>query len=165
MKKVLFIFILVLSLAFTCSCTDISSITGIFTGTKNCTRHVDINGDYICDTCAQNIGVACTNHSDLDHDGVCDVINCNFTLAVEHVDEDHDGYCDLTLCSLVMAVEHSDADKNGRCDVCNRKVKVETDKEEDKEDEKDLEIFIKGLKAETLSGQLVNVEAYEKKLD
>ena len=32
------------------------------------------------------------------------------------------------------------------------------------EDKKDLDIFLKGLKSETLSGQLVNIEAYEKKL-
>ena len=41
---------------------------------------------------------------------------------------------------------------------------AESAKAMNKEDEKDFEIFIKGLKAETLSGQLVNVEAYEKKL-
>jgi len=139
MKKILFVFVLILTLIFSCSCAYLSTITAFFSGSNTCSRHVDLNGDYVCDTCAQSMGVVCASHSDLDHDGVCDVINCRSALAVEHADEDHDGYCDSLLCSIEMNVEHSDADKNGRCDVCNRRVKTETEGEDDKNSNNDEE--------------------------
>ena len=121
MKKSLLIFLIFFILIFSSSCSYISGIPGLGT----CTRHVDNNGDLLCDTCSQRIGVACTNHSDLDHDGFCDVKGCNVTLVPEHVDDDHDGFCDVSVCGEEMEVEHIDEDENSRCDVCNRKLEKE----------------------------------------
>ena len=54
-------------------------------------KHVDANGDGLCDMCA--IALSCTEHTDANNDLICD--KCNATLPCsEHVNFDNDGECD-----------------------------------------------------------------------
>ena len=103
-----------------------------------CTKHVDNNGDGVCDTEGCNEAVTptpppCTEHKDADGNGICDTEGCGETVApvcTEHKDSDGDGICDTEGCGEAVepvCTEHKDADGDGICDTegCGETVEPE----------------------------------------
>ena len=67
-------------------------------GTEPCTKHVDNDGDGVCDTegCNEPVKKVCTSHVDSDNNLLCDT--CGATVAAKacdnHADNNGDGNCD-----------------------------------------------------------------------
>ncbi len=103
-------------------------------GNKECTSHVDANGDLKCDTC--NTAMECTSHVDRNHDQKCDKCKaavpceheidedgfcawCDFVKCMKHIDRDHNLVCDNEGCGEdVACTKHADRDENAKCDWC-----------------------------------------------
>ena len=105
MKKtaILLVAVLVLSVFMFASCE-------LFPFGKECTEHVDANGDFVCDVEGCNEHV----HADTNKDTTCDAEGCNAHL---HGDYDNNCKCDGVDCATKFP--HVDADRNEKCDRCN----------------------------------------------
>ena len=107
-------------------------------GQKECTEHVDANGDYICDNCEAELEKpdlppeppVCEEHEDADGDEKCDKCGADVPateppVCEEHVDADGDNICDN--CGEGLPVppdppvceEHKDEDGDLKCDNCD----------------------------------------------
>ena len=106
-------------------------------GDKACTKHVDNNGDGICDTkgCGAEVkdeGTNCTTHTDSNTDGKCDT--CGATVESDpcasgnHVNENADGKCDK--CGATIRHSHTDKNNDNKCDVCSIAMEDDEDDEE-----------------------------------
>ena len=90
---------------------------------KDCTNHVDKNGDGKCDKCGatmQEENPPCTDHVDNNGDGYCDKCGESMgNVGHQHVDANGDGKCDD--CGITMSSgghQHVDANGDGKCDIC-----------------------------------------------
>ncbi len=104
-------------------------------GQKECTEHVDANGDYICDNCEAELKIPdlppeCEEHKDEDGDEKCDDCGADVPASQppvcdDHKDEDGDGKCDD--CGEGLPVppnppvceEHKDENGDYKCDNCD----------------------------------------------
>lgn len=127
MKKTKLMLVIILALIMVASLT----LVACDPSTDPCPdgKHVDINGDGICDICQAKVEAKCT-HADANHDGVCD--KCGETgLTVEHtwangvcsgcgktcVHEWESGVCKV--CAL--ACTHTFGATDGVCTICGTK--------------------------------------------
>ena len=90
-----------------------------------CTDHVDNNGDGYCDKCGESMGNVGHQHVDANGDGKCD--DCGITMSSgghQHVDADGDDYCDM--CGkLISCTKHVDEDGDGYCDKCGVEMPID----------------------------------------
>ena len=90
-----------------------------------CTDHVDNNGDGYCDKCGEYMGNVGHQHVDANGDGKCD--DCGITMSSgghQHVDADGDDYCDM--CGkLISCTKHVDEDGDGYCDKCGVEMPID----------------------------------------
>ena len=92
---------------------------------KDCKRHVDVNSDYICDKCQEDLrpnkpsdGPTSCEHVDANNNHVCD--SCSQVIS-EHADANNDHVCDV--CGDTIS-EHVDEDGDGSCDVCGESLQA-----------------------------------------
>ena len=90
-----------------------------------CTDHVDNNGDGYCDKCGESMGNVGHQHVDANGDGYCD--NCGESMGNvghQHVDADGDDYCDM--CGkLISCTNHVDEDGDGYCNKCGEEMPID----------------------------------------
>ena len=90
-----------------------------------CTDHVDNNGDGYCDKCGESMGNVGHQHVDANGDGKCD--DCGITMSSgghQHVDADGDDYCD-NCGKLISCTKHVDEDGDGYCDKCGVEMPID----------------------------------------
>ncbi len=90
-----------------------------------CTDHVDNNGDGYCDKCGESMGNVGHQHVDANGDGYCD--NCGESMGNvghQHVDADGDDYCD-NCGKLISCTNHVDEDGDGYCDKCGVEMPID----------------------------------------
>ena len=135
-KTALFlVFVLVFSLITMSSCD-------IF-GKKECTEHVDADGNYICDNCEAELEKpdpkpeppVCEEHKDEDGDEKCDVCGADVPapkppVCEDHVDANEDYVCDNCGAELEKpqppaCTEHADNDSDHYCDGCGKQLTEE----------------------------------------
>ena len=109
-------------------CLSMFACNGTSSGAKSNThKHIDKNGDLICDTCKENLGESeCYEHTDADNDSLCDKcgIKLETSVCVEHIDANNDYICDI--CSEKLeepqCTDHIDYDGDWYCDKCGAKL-------------------------------------------
>ena len=90
----------------TCACV---AIILLLPSEEQCSSHVDVNEDLICDVCGAELEAEpeaeCTEHVDSDGDLICDA--CGAELEASEPEPDPEPEC-----------EHKDTDLNGKCELC-----------------------------------------------
>ena len=90
---------------------------GVFT---LCTEHSDINKDGYCTWCNKDVPIPCQGHTDRDRNGECDTCKTDYTCP-GHVDEKKNHICDVCEAPLCHG-EHFDSNGDGKCDICKENV-------------------------------------------
>lgn len=96
-------------------------------GDKECTEHVDANGDAKCDDCDAACDPALHEHSDMNADNKCDGCGTELT-PPEHVhkDKDQNYVCDECGDRLPKPThEHTDANDDNVCDDCGKDIPLD----------------------------------------
>ena len=92
---------------------------------KDCTNHVDKNGDGKCDKCGESMGNVGHQHVDANGDGKCDKCGESMgNVGHQHVDADGDDYCD-DCGKLISCTKHVDEDGDGYCDKCGVEMPID----------------------------------------
>ena len=92
---------------------------------KDCTNHVDKNGDGKCDKCGKSMGNVGHQHVDANGDGKCDKCGKSMgNVGHQHVDADGDDYCD-DCGKLISCTKHVDEDGDGYCDKCGVEMPID----------------------------------------
>ena len=90
-----------------------------------CTDHVDNNGDGYCDKCGEYMGYVGHQHVDANGDGYCDKCGESMgNVGHQHVDADGDDYCD-ECGKLISCTKHVDEDGDGYCDKCGEEMPID----------------------------------------
>ena len=90
-----------------------------------CTDHVDNNGDGYCDKCGGSMGIVGHQHVDANGDGKCDKCGKSMgNVGHQHVDADGDDYCD-DCGKLISCTNHVDEDGDGYCDKCGEEMPID----------------------------------------
>ena len=100
---------------------------------KDCTNHVDKNGDGKCDKCGESMGNVGHQHVDANGDGKCDKCGKSMgNVGHQHVDANGDGKCDKCGESMGnVGHQHVDADGDDYCDDCGKLISCTKHVDED----------------------------------
>ena len=90
-----------------------------------CTDHVDNNGDGYCDKCGEYMGYVGHQHVDANGDGKCDICGGSMgNVGHQHVDANGDDYCD-DCGKFISCTKHIDEDGDGYCDKCGEEMPID----------------------------------------